>query len=309
MWFQSKENVGTTFFFIVTMRVEQHEEKRIPLNGRRIGIVYPSEKLKHSLRTTLETLGCSVVHIEDKSATITPPLDIFFVHSSATREQIEALKKISNQVVVLGTSNLAHVYTFQRALTLKNLEAYISTKCSPNPLGNEQVPEERGEEKREEEQERVKALKLNILLAEDNLINQKVIARLLEKMGVRHLTIVDNGKKAVEACQSTTFDLVLMVVTISPLFTHSLFEQNTQDMMMPVMGGCEATEIIRKTIPKERQPMIVALTANAFQESRDECLKAGMDDVFTKPSWFPLSVPVCFLNLTTKFHIQSTTTN
>ena len=56
--------------------------------------------------------------------------------------------------------------------------------------------------------------------------------------------------------------------------------------MMPVMGGCEATRAIRSSIPKEKQPMIVALTANAFQESRDECLRAGMDEVFTKPSLF-----------------------
>jgi CheY-like chemotaxis protein len=54
-------------------------------------------------------------------------------------------------------------------------------------------------------------------------------------------------------------------------------------MMMPVMGGCEATQIIRNSIEKERQPVIIALTANAFQESKMECLESGMNDVLTKP--------------------------
>jgi len=54
-------------------------------------------------------------------------------------------------------------------------------------------------------------------------------------------------------------------------------------MMMPVMGGCEATQAIRNTISKEKQPVIIALTANAFQEGREECLQSGMDEVLTKP--------------------------
>lgn len=53
--------------------------------------------------------------------------------------------------------------------------------------------------------------------------------------------------------------------------------------MMPVMGGVEATQIIRKTIPEQRQPKIVALTADAVIEHRQVCLDAGMDDVLTKP--------------------------
>jgi len=61
-------------------------------------------------------------------------------------------------------------------------------------------------------------------------------------------------------------------------------------MMMPVMGGCEATRTIRDTIPKEKQPVIIALTANAFHESRKECLQSGMDEVLTKPGSFLSSV-------------------
>ncbi|KAF8332381.1 histidine kinase [Cantharellus anzutake] len=110
-----------------------------------------------------------------------------------------------------------------------------------------------------------------VLLAEDNVVNQKVAIRMLEKYG-HTVHVVENGNQAVESvkanCASTQrFDVILM------------------DVSMPLMGGMEATEMIRKwemTTGARRTP-IIALTAHAMIGDRERCLKAGMDDHITKP--------------------------
>ena len=102
---------------------------------------------------------------------------------------------------------------------------------------------------------------LNILLAEDNPVNQRLTLRLLEKQNHK-VTIVDNGQKAVHAVQKDAFDLVLM------------------DVQMPEMDGLEASREIRRH--KQTVP-IIALTAHAMEEDRQRCLDAGMDGYLSKP--------------------------
>jgi signal transduction histidine kinase/CheY-like chemotaxis protein/streptogramin lyase len=103
---------------------------------------------------------------------------------------------------------------------------------------------------------------LRVLVAEDNMINQKLIERVLHKLGYK-IEMVDNGKQAVEQLLLQQFDIVLM------------------DIQMPLMDGMEATRLIRQTLPY--QPYIVALTANAMPEEREIYLKGGMDEYISKP--------------------------
>lgn len=112
-------------------------------------------------------------------------------------------------------------------------------------------------------QKKEQANYLHVLVVEDNIVNQKVITMLLERLQCS-FDVVDNGRKAVEATSEVEYDIVLM------------------DIQMPVMNGIDATVEIRQQLDREELP-IVALTAAAFQSDRERCLNAGMNDFITKP--------------------------
>jgi PAS domain S-box-containing protein len=109
-----------------------------------------------------------------------------------------------------------------------------------------------------------RSLPLRILLAEDNTVNQKLALRLLERMGYR-ADVVANGLEVLEALQRQRYDAILM------------------DVQMPDMDGLEASHAIHESRPADERPRIIAMTANAMQGDREECLAAGMDDYLTKP--------------------------
>jgi signal transduction histidine kinase len=109
--------------------------------------------------------------------------------------------------------------------------------------------------------------KYSILIAEDNLINQKVVIATLKKMGHR-MEIADDGKIAFEMHKKKRYDVILM------------------DIQMPVMDGFESTRLIREWENKsgfEKPVSIIAMTANAMKEDREKCLSAGMDNYISKP--------------------------
>jgi signal transduction histidine kinase/CheY-like chemotaxis protein len=108
------------------------------------------------------------------------------------------------------------------------------------------------------------SLSLRILLAEDNLVNQKVAMNMLGKMGHR-ITLATNGLEALEQWRQSDFDLILM------------------DVQMPEMTGLQATTQIRREEATGAHVPIVAMTASAMSEERDRCLAAGMDDFISKP--------------------------
>lgn len=107
-------------------------------------------------------------------------------------------------------------------------------------------------------------LPLEILIAEDNLVNQKVLCRILEQLGYQ-ADIVSNGNAAIAALADRSYDVILM------------------DVQMPEMDGLTATRQIRQSIPAAQQPYIIAITASAMQGDREDCLESGMDDYLSKP--------------------------
>jgi CheY-like chemotaxis protein len=105
---------------------------------------------------------------------------------------------------------------------------------------------------------------LRILLAEDNIVNQKVALSMLERLGYR-ADLATNGVEAVAAVNRAPYDVVFM------------------DLHMPELDGLGAMRQIAAAHPAGHRPRVVALTANAFDEDREDCLAAGMDDYLTKP--------------------------
>ncbi|HET6254984.1 MAG TPA: response regulator [Puia sp.] len=106
-------------------------------------------------------------------------------------------------------------------------------------------------------------LPMQILIAEDNVINQQVIQYILQKLGYTP-TVVGNGREAVDTVAANDFDIILM------------------DLQMPEIDGLEATRMIRRRNAGP-QPVIIALTANAMEGDEEECLSAGMNDYLGKP--------------------------
>ncbi len=103
---------------------------------------------------------------------------------------------------------------------------------------------------------------LHILVAEDNLINQKIAIKVLAKLGYQP-ALARNGKEVLEMVSHEHYDLILM------------------DVQMPEMDGFEATRMLRLCL--EIQPVIIAMTANVMQGDRDDCMQSGMDDYISKP--------------------------
>ena len=110
--------------------------------------------------------------------------------------------------------------------------------------------------------------KLRILLAEDNLVNQKVALKQLQNLGYK-ADVVANGKEVLQLLEKVPYDLILM------------------DCQMPILDGLETTKEIHRwqehTFPLRRRPVVIAMTANAMKEDKEMCLNAGMDDYLSKP--------------------------
>jgi len=264
MWFESEEGEGSTFYFEVVFKLSEQQPKPKtelhPAKEFHISIISTSRMLKEMLTKKLANWGFhNITCFSSGEELVTldhPPSSLVLFDVNA--KGIERIKDYSNHIIVVGYTLPkicgTNVVFLKKPVSETNfmhaLKRVIKWEdISPIPCREKrtlvQVPK--------------------ILLAEDNKMNQNVIKKMLASEGYTNLTIVENGKLAVEAVNKEVFDVVLM------------------DIMMPEMGGVEATQIIRKDIPLENQPMIIALTADASTEHRTTYLNSGMQAVLTKP--------------------------
>jgi CheY-like chemotaxis protein len=106
---------------------------------------------------------------------------------------------------------------------------------------------------------------LRVLVAEDNMINQRIVQMMLQRLGCRNPVIVSDGEEAVAAVMDAEYDVILM------------------DVQMPRMTGIEATRLIREQTGQSGNPWIIALTAGVMQEEQNAAMEAGMNAFLPKP--------------------------
>ncbi len=283
---QSDQGAGSTFTLIAPFRLRQQEhalERPVDTRHRRVLIVDDSALCAGSIQRQLAAWGVSADIAPSGAAALealrsavggASPYTLALIDSRMPvmngfelAAQIRADRQFSSLelVMMLSCENLykdaAHCREvgvpryILKPVTSAELK---STLCSPAPLAGPLTHQQQGAA-----QETTSGIR--ILLAEDNLINQKVARAVLAKRG-HSVTIASNGREAVELCEKQPFDLVLM------------------DVQMPEMDGLQATALLRSHRRADLRSLpIIAMTAHAMQEAIDSCLAAGMDAHVSKP--------------------------
>ena len=181
--------------------------------------------------------------------------DIIILTSLGQRGDASYLKQLGCKAYLVKPVKQSHLFN-----TIVNVLQMKKEKAEPDKSEESSEPEIITAHTIEEQMRNG----VRILLAEDNLINQKVALKILQKRNYS-VDVVNNGKEAVKAALRQHYDIILM------------------DVQMPVMDGYEATQKLRaKLSPKEHIP-IIAMTAHAMKGDREKCLLAGMDDYISKP--------------------------
>jgi PAS domain S-box-containing protein len=292
---ESEEGVGSSFWF--TARFEKQDEPPaagdrpgLSLDGLRVLAQDSSLTVRLVLAGMLDSWKCRHAEVDTGSEALTylrkaasggDPYRIAILDMVTTDLQADELgRQIKADPLLSGTTLLMMMRSVGRRGDLNRLRdigfsGFLSKPVKASQLarlvasfagqqGTEPGPEASAVTRHATEESRPRTTR--ILLAEDNITNQKVAIKVLEKMGHR-VEAVTNGVAAIRALRTTAYDLVLM------------------DVQMPEMDGLEATRRIRDiaTGVLHLGIPIIAMTAHAMKGDRERCLEAGMDDYVSKP--------------------------
>ena len=285
MWVESEQGSGSTFHFTIATRPAETLVVEMPAvdpAGRRVLIVDDNHTNCAILRELLRRWGIEPIAVQSGAAALSlleaePGFDLVILDlcmpdmdGMQLAEMIRRREHGKHMPLIMLTST-SDRFLREEADRL-GFSAYVSKPVrkshlydivlralqrAPTPIPVGPIPSIF-------DGALASRLPLRILLAEDNVVNQKVALRILGKLGY-HADVAANGQEAVEALARQPYDVVLM------------------DMQMPEVDGLEATRTIRRTLPPERQPVIVAMTAAAMLEDRQACLAAGMNSFVAKP--------------------------
>ncbi|MDX1428799.1 MAG: response regulator, partial [Rhodothermales bacterium] len=288
MWVESEVGKGTTFYFTIRgqgalapSRAYLHAVEP-KLEGKRMLIVddHPTNRviltvqsrewgmLPTPLASPIEALECLARGERFDIAIL--DMQMAEIDGAALAKKIRERWGPTELPLVMLTS----IGELQSDAEQSDFEAFLTKPIKPSQLYNvlvsifadQPVPARLPPERHEKlfDAEMGNRLPLRILLAEDNVTNQKLALRILEQLGYR-ADIAANGLEVLEALERQSYDVILM------------------DMQMPEMDGLEATRMIRQKILPGTGPRIIAMTANAMPGDRELCLQAGMNDYVSKP--------------------------
>jgi two-component system sensor histidine kinase RpfC len=287
---QSEPGKGATFWFTLNLEKQPSQVSQATgvtaLSGSRILVVSSDGDSSYHLQNHLSSWAVSAVIVEKAAQAFSPlisaandgvPFQVAIIVEKDLDMDPYDLSKALRSVRMIQNVQLILVSKEEKepdlsVITKHGFAAAVSSSLDKTLLFNAlhfvrpvegeatNIPSLASRYRQKKEERRG----LHILVAEDNLTNQKVIAKVLERAGHR-ASLVDNGEQALDAMEKEEFDLVLL------------------DLHMPVMGGLETAKICRFTRNGPSQPPLVALTADATQESRILCEEAGFDAYLTKP--------------------------
>ncbi len=286
---ESQIGVGTTFHFsIVNCAVESEPQTPLSgptpnLSGRRLLIVDDNATNRQILDKQASSWGMLTRSTQSGSEALTllsqgERFDIAILDmqmpemdGATLAANIKALKAYQNLPLILLTSmgqsdldrekiEALFIALLHKPIKQAQLLTVISTALS-NQVIQVRQPDQPVFEVNSKLAE---TLPLKILLAEDNVVNQKIALQMLKRVGYR-AEVAANGVEALECLNRQTYDVVLM------------------DVSMPEMDGLTAARQICQTFPKARRPRMIAMTANAMKGDRERCIEAGMDDYVSKP--------------------------
>ena len=289
IWVESKPNVGTSFFFTIfakrtcSSRRVDHLTSSAILKDKRVLIVDDGEINRQILQIQTERWGMVPTTFETPADALSwlkgnPPVDLAILDwQMPDMDGYELARQIHSReafrflpLVLLsysipsrggGSANPDDTFAARLMKPVKQthlLNALTIALGNANSSGHVSRPPQLSD------LTMAKRFPLQILVAEDNVINQRVIKRVLMQFGYASDLAVD-GREAIEAVKHHRYDVIFM------------------DVQMPEIDGLEATRSICEMLASSERPYIVALTANAMKEDRETCMAAGMEDYLSKP--------------------------
>ncbi len=289
MWFESKFGEGSIFYFTIRAETANITSKKylkgqqLQLSGKRILIVDDNKTNRRILKVQTDNWGMisrlaespidAIKMFEENSEFDIVILDyqMPLMDGLTLAAEIRKFEKGKNVPIIILTSigKKENINDFEELnlsaflnKPIKHLQLYETISSVLN--GTNKINADRIRRKIKIDSELGHNLPLKILLAEDNVVNQKVALRILEKMGFR-ADVSANGYEVLSALKKINYNIILM------------------DIYMPEMDGYETSDKILKKYSQDERPKIIAMTANAMQGDKDKCLDAGMDDYISKP--------------------------
>lgn len=288
IWLESEEGMGSTFYFTIKTRVSNVNPPKIflksslpALKNKRVLIVDDNETNLQIITLQCKNWGMIPRATADGTEALkwiknNDPFDIAILDmlmpgmdGIALTQKIRELRSKDELPIIMLTS--AGKYDVDKELMEELFSAFVSKPIKQSQLYNiilnvtiKDLDEVEVEERKMVDRDMASKLPMKILIAEDNIINQKLILKILSQLGYK-ADVVGNGIEVIETLKRQRYDIIFM------------------DIQMPEMDGLEATKFINQTWHNEDRPTIVAMTANVMHGDKEKCINAGMDDYISKP--------------------------
>ncbi|GAB4535887.1 MAG: hypothetical protein Tsb0014_23220 [Pleurocapsa sp.] len=284
MWVESQQGIGSTFYFTISAAATENQEQKAPeerLLGKKVLIVDDNSINRKILLLQSESWGMSAYAVESAEKALEaiaqgivfdlaildmqmPQMDGLSLARAIHQQEnyrdlpLVMLSSLGKQEIIQQAQDVKFAAILNKPIQQSQLYQVLTRACGG------QLVKVKTTDRTFVQDCLAESLPLNILLAEDIVVNQKVALLILQQMGYR-ADVVSNGIEVLEALRRQVYDVILM------------------DVNMPEMDGLTATQLICQQWQPPSRPRIIAMTANAMTGDREKCLAAGMDDYISKP--------------------------